>query len=93
MARPKNKEKKVHYTIMVEPSIVEEIKTLAEKAEMPPGTLARNLLLLGLDNARLFNMAGIIGLVGASRRQIDKYKKQFNLEQLDTENGKEENLT
>ncbi|BBO89923.1 hypothetical protein [Desulfosarcina ovata] len=79
MARPKKDEKKIQYTVMIEPSVIEEIKILAEKAELPTGTFARNLLMLGLEDARVFDKAGIIKLVGTSRKQMDKIKKKFGL--------------
>ncbi len=79
MARPKKDEVKIQYSVMLEPSIIQEIKTLAKKAEVPPGTFARNLIKSGLEEARLFDKAGIIGLVGASRRKMDEFRKRFNL--------------
>ena len=84
MARPKKDDKKIQYTVMVEPSVIEEIKKLAEKAEMPAGTLARNCLKMGLDDARLLDKGGFIKMVGASRRKIDQIKKliDFNSQKL-----------
>jgi len=79
MARPKKDEKKIQYTVMLEPSLIEEIKKLAEKGEIPPGRLARNLIKIGLDDARILDKVGLIKLVGSSRRQIDQIKKRFNL--------------
>jgi hypothetical protein len=87
MARPKKDEKKVQYTVMIEPSVIEEIKKLADKLQMPAGTFARNLLMLGLDDARLFDKAGIVGLVGTSRKKMDELKRKFNLDGLDVLNG------
>lgn len=89
MARPKKDEKKIQYTVMIEPSVIEEIKALAEKADLPAGTFARNLLMLGLDDARLFDKAGILKLIGTSRKQMEKIKKRFglNLDGLDVLNG------
>lgn len=79
MARPKKDEKKIQFTVMLEPSIIEEIKQLAQKGEVPPGKFARNLLKIGLDDARVFDKVGLIKLVGSSRRQIDQIKKRFNI--------------
>ena len=87
MARPKKDEKKIQYTVMIEPSIIEEIKKLAEKAEMPAATLARNCLKMGLDDARILNKAGFIKMVGASRRKIDQIKKMMSMDGLDVLNG------
>ena len=79
MGRPKKDEKKISYTIMLEPSIIEEIKEMAIRAEEEPGVFARNILKTGLDDARLFDKAGLLRLIGSSRRQIEKVKKQFNI--------------
>lgn len=79
MARPKKSEKKVQFTIMLEPSMIEEIKALADRGEIPAGTFARNLLKIGLDDARILDRSGLIKLVGSSRKQIEKMKKRFNL--------------
>ena len=83
MARPKKDETKIQYTIMIEPSVIEEIKEIAKRADLQPGTFARNCLLLGLDEARLFDKAGITKLVGTSRRKMDEFKKRFKLLDLD----------
>ena len=89
MARPRKKEKKIQYTIMLEPSTIDEIKGLADRADVPAGTFARNLLLIGLDDARIFDKAGITRLIGSSRKKIDEIKKRFNLDldSLDVLNG------
>ena len=80
MVRPRKKEKKIQYTIMLEPSTIDEIKQLAERADVPAGTFARNLLMLGLDDARLFDKAGITRLIGTSRKKMDQIKKRFDLD-------------
>jgi len=79
MGRPKKEEKKIQYTIMLEPSVIEEIKRLAKRAELPPGKFARNLVKSSLEEAKLFDKAGIISLVGSSRRKMDEFRKRFNL--------------
>jgi len=83
MARPTKNEKKIQYTIMLEPSIIEEMKQIAERAGTPVGTFARNILLLGLDDARLLDKVGITRLIGSTRKQMEKIRKQFNLESID----------
>lgn len=83
MGRPKKKEKKVQFTVMLEPSVINEIKEMSERAELPPGTFARNLLLLGLDDARLFDKAGITRLVASSRKKMEELKKRFKIMDLD----------
>ncbi len=79
MARPRKEEKKIQYTVMLEPSIIKEIKYLAGKAELPAGKFARNLIKSSLEEAKLFDKAGIIRLVGSSRKKMDEFRKRFNL--------------
>ncbi len=79
MARPKKEETKIQYSVMLEPSIIKEIQRLADKAEVKPGPFTRNLIKSGLEEAQLFDKAGLIGLVGASRRKMDGFRKRFNL--------------
>lgn len=83
MGRPKKKETKEPYTIMLEPSIIEELKDMAATAEVPPGTFARNLFLLGMEDARSFHKLGLTGLVGTSRRKMEQLKKRFNIIDLE----------
>jgi len=80
MARPKKDEKLVPFTVMLPPKHIEEIKNIAEKGELTAGKLARNCLLLGLDEARAMNRLGIVRLIGSSRRALDEIKKKFNLD-------------
>lgn len=79
MGRPRKAEKKVSYTIMLEPTIIGEIKGMAARAEIEPGVFARNVLKTGLDDARLLDKVGLLRLIGSSKRQIEKVKKQFNI--------------
>ena len=80
MVRPKKDEKLVPFTVMLTPKHVEEIKNIAEKGELTAGKLARNCLLIGLDEARAMNRLGIVGLIGSSRKALDEIKKKFNLD-------------
>ena len=79
MARPKKDEKKVQYTVMLKPSTIKEIEKLAKSARLPTGTFARNLLLTGLDDARLFYKAGLLSLFGTGRKKFEEIKKKLNL--------------
>ena len=88
MARPQKKDKLVPFTVMLQQKDINDIKKIAEKAELPAGKLARNCLLIGLDEARALNRFGLARLIGGSRRTIDRIKKQMNIktsnEDIDT---------
>jgi len=83
MPRPKKDNKMVQYTIMLDPDIIKEIKAMAKNNDMPPAALARNLLMTGLDDARLFDKAGILRLFSGGKKQIEKIKSQFNFDNID----------
>lgn len=82
MARPKKEKKLVQYTIMLHPDIVKEIKDMAKSADLPPAALARNLVMLGLDDARLLHKVGLIRLLSGGRNKIEQIKEQFNFDSL-----------
>ncbi len=79
MARPKKTDKLVAFTVMLPPKEIAEIKRIAEKAELSAGKLARNCIMLGLDEVKGMERLGIIQLIGGSRRTIDQFKKRFNI--------------
>jgi len=79
MARPKKDEKKVQYTVMLEPTIIDEIKEIAKELNLPTGTFARKLIKSGLDDVRLLRKAGIVYLFGMGRRKIEEIKKKLNI--------------
>ncbi len=83
MARPKKDKKMVQYTIMLDPDIIQEIKGMAKRNDMPAATLARNLVMTSLDDARLFDKSGILRLFSGGKKQIEKIKAQFNFESID----------
>lgn len=91
MGRPKKAEKKIRYTVMLEPSIIKSIEEIAKRAEMPTATLARNLITTGLDEAKLFDKIGLVRLIGASRQKIDELRKRFNITSDTPENLENEN--
>ncbi len=81
MARPKkNDDKLVPLTVMLKKEHIDEIKLIAEAAELTAGKLARNCILLGLDEVRVMHKLGLARLVGSSRRALEKIKKKFNIE-------------
>lgn len=63
MARPKAKEPKQQFTVMLKPSIVKEIDKLADKIEISRSQLMANLIEIGLDNARVLNAIGMVDII------------------------------
>lgn len=87
MGRPKKEDKKIRYTVMLEPNIIDEMEFIAKRAEIPTATLARNLIKSGLDEAKLFDKFGLVRLVGSSRRKLDDFRKRFNITCEDIKNS------
>ena len=75
-----NNQKLRSYTVMLSDSDIELIKEIARRSEMQPGTLARNLIRLGLDEAEILSSLGVVSLIGSSRKVIDKFKSLANNE-------------
>ncbi|MBN2254624.1 MAG: ribbon-helix-helix protein, CopG family [Deltaproteobacteria bacterium] len=72
MVRPKKDEAKKQYTVMLEPSTVEEIDKLAEKIGITRSQLMRNLIITGIEDTKMLDKLGIIGTVKIAR---DLYEK------------------
>ena len=62
MARPKVKEPKKQYTIMLKPSVVKEIDRIAEKLELSRSQMMSNIIDVGLGDVKLFDKMGILDL-------------------------------
>jgi len=58
VGRPKAKEPKQQYTVMLRPSFVKEIDKLAEKADMSRSELMGNLMGMGFDDAKILDKMG-----------------------------------
>ena len=80
MPRPKKDNKLVQYTIMLDPNIIKEIKTMAKKADLPAATLARNILMIGLDDARIFDKVGLLRLLFNMMKKIIKDNYPCNIQ-------------
>ena len=63
MGRPKIKEAKKQYTVMLKPSVVKEVDKLAKKLELTRSQLMASLVESGLDEAKFFNHIGLFKLI------------------------------
>ncbi len=90
MARPKLKEPKKQYTIMLKPSTVAEIDKLANKLELTRSQFMGNLVESGLDDARLFNNLGLYKMIMTGGKAARKIKKAFFKDELSFLNGDNE---
>jgi len=77
MGRPKAKEAKQQYTVMLRPSVVEEIDKIAGKLGLSRSQFMSNLLEMGLDDARLLQKAGLLKLFQLSCELGAKMKRLF----------------
>ena len=68
MTRPKSKEAKQQYTVMLKPSIVEEIDRIAERIGLTRSQLLGNMLEIGLEEARAMEKLGILNTVVIMRK-------------------------
>jgi len=78
MGRPPRENPMKKIPVSIERKDWEDIKRIAKKADVPLGKFKRNLLLMGLDDARGMERVGIIGIVGFTRKSIDTIKKTFS---------------
>ena len=85
MARPKKKDKLIAFTVMLQQNDIDEIQSIAERAEMSAGKLARNCLKTGLEDARILDGIGAARMIGGSKRTIEKILKSFRNDSQDIE--------
>jgi metal-responsive CopG/Arc/MetJ family transcriptional regulator len=77
MARPKMKEPKKQYTVMLKPSMVKEIDRLAKKVELSRSQFMENLISTGLDDAKIFDKIGALWVIKSTGRAFRLLKKEF----------------
>ena len=82
MARPKKEDAKVQVNVMIEPEILEEIDKLAKKAKLTRSHFMRNLILNGLEDARLLEKTGLLGILASGRDVVHKVINDFKLRGL-----------
>jgi hypothetical protein len=77
MARPKIKEPKKQYTVMLRPSVVDEIDKLAKKLGLSRSQLMANLIDVALEDAKLLDKIGVFKLVMMGGKLANKLKIDF----------------
>ena len=75
--RPKAKEAKQQYTVMVKPSVIKEIDQLAKKLDLTRSQLMANLIESGMDDAKIFDDLGLFKLITVGGDASRKLKKAF----------------
>ena len=77
MARPKISEAKKQYTVMLKPSVVEEIDRIAKKMDLSRSQLMANLIDMGLEDAKLLDKIGVVKLVMVGGKLANRLKIDF----------------
>ena len=75
MARPKIKEPKQQYTLMLKPSVVEELDKLAKEVDLSRSQFMSNLIESSLDDAKILKKLGVLKLVMSGDKMIQKLKR------------------
>lgn len=88
--RPKVKEAKQQYTVMLKPSLVKEIDEMAEKLELTRSQFMANMIGVGLDEAKAMDGLGLFKLVMAGGKAASKIKKAFYNGNLGFLNGEKD---
>jgi metal-responsive CopG/Arc/MetJ family transcriptional regulator len=82
MARPKVNEPKQQFTVMLKPSLVEEIDKFAEKAELSRSHLMANLIEMGLEDVKILDKMGLIDAVKAGKKIINSLTKGYKVKKV-----------
>jgi hypothetical protein len=75
MVRPKAKEPKHQFSVMLKPSVVDEIDKFAEKYNLTRSQLMANLMEVGLDDMRALDRFGITQTVYLGVNIMKKFKE------------------
>jgi metal-responsive CopG/Arc/MetJ family transcriptional regulator len=75
MVRPRAKEPKHQFSVMLKPSVVDEIDTFAEKYNLTRSQLMANLMETGLDELRALDRIGIVPMVYHGTNILKKFKE------------------
>jgi hypothetical protein len=76
MGRREVKEAKKQYTLMLRPSVVDEIDRLAGKADLTRSQLMSNFIELALDQAKIMEKTGIFSVAVLSRDLMTKFMEK-----------------
>jgi len=77
MVRPKEKEPKHQFSVMLKPSIVQEIDKYAEKYNLTRSQLMANLIEVGLDDFKALNRVGLAPAVFHTMEILKKFKEKL----------------
>jgi hypothetical protein len=75
MARPEVKEPKKPYTIMLKPSVVEDIDKMAEKLGLTRSQFMGNLVETALEDAKMMDDVGLFKVVMIGDKVMRKFKE------------------
>jgi metal-responsive CopG/Arc/MetJ family transcriptional regulator len=75
MGRPQVKEVKQQVTIMLEPSVVEEIDRIAAEYGLTRSSFIANLTKMGLDEAKMLEKVGVLKFVQIADNVKLKFKE------------------
>ena len=75
MVRPREKEPKHQFSVMLKPSVVDEIDKFADKYNLTRSQLMANLMEGGLDEMRTLDKIGVIPLVYHGTNIMKKFKE------------------
>lgn len=77
MVRPREKEPKHQFSVMLKPSIVAEIDKFADKYNLTRSQLMANLVETGLDDLRALNRVGIVPAVFHTMEILKIFKEKL----------------
>jgi len=77
MGRPKSKEAKQQYTVMLKPSLVKEIDKMADELGFTRSQFMGNLIDAGFGEAKVMNDSGFVKLYLLGDKMATKIKKAF----------------
>jgi hypothetical protein len=71
---PKKDEKKVPVTISVDPAVYKQITKMSENSGQTTANLITNLMMVGLDLAKVYDVFGVFSAVGIGRKLVKSFK-------------------
>jgi len=75
MVRPRAKEPKHQFSVMLKPSTVDEIDKFADKYNLTRSQLMANMMEAGLDEMRTLDKIGVIPLIYHGTNIMKKFKE------------------
>ena len=75
MVRPREKEPKHQFSVMLKPSTVDEIDKFADKYNLTRSQLMANLMEIGLEEVQTLDKIGIVPLIYHGGNIMTKFKE------------------